>query len=1063
MKATVLFRSCLVLTALLLPVGNLQAQTNLTLSSAVVSPGGAAPLDLSLSSPASSPLEAVQWTFSYPAASVGSWSVTAGPALSSAGKTITCAAGTSSYACIAWGLNSDVISNGVIATLSVTPSGNSAVPIAIGNSVGASFTGDAIAVTGTGGIVSVAAGAGINSIACSPGTLAPSASSTCTVVLSGSGGGTVSLSSSSPNLTVPASLTIPSGSGSGSFLATTSAFSTEQTATVTATFAGSSQSVALPLVVDTPSLQCSPTSLTINSITNCTVTLSSAAPANSPISVAISSDNPALIVLAPTVVVAAGSTTAHFTEIAGVFTADQTATLTATLNGSSATSSISLVAPITLSSLECAPRILAANSSTTCTVIISKGAPAGGTAVSLSSTAASVLTVPASVTVPASFTSSTFTASAGALTADQTAAVTATLNGSSQQSTLSLLAAAALSALQCATASLTSNASTTCTVALAKAAPAGGIAVSLSSSLPSLLSVPGTVTVPASAASATFTASAATISTSQGAVVTAAEGGASFAAAISLVAPAATKPLSLSCAPAVLTPGVSGSCVMSLAVPAPSPTAIYLWPTYQLNQAFMIPATLTIATGATTGSVNFTTTSALTGSMMLVATVGPTSQDYAIFTFTVQAQSLPLTTNLVSLACTKRIPPGISGVCELRLSPSGTSRAAAISITSSSSRLKVPQTLQADRGQTTIRFEVVADPEATNESAFLEASAGENTVRESLAVVSSGPRLLAPGKVAVLPATAGRFRVSATGTATITAAGLPPGSAFDANTGAFEWTPTAADVGEHDISFIATDTQGIRTGRTVVVYVGTGAPVVTQLRNIAGGRVCSPGAMAAISGWFLSRADTPFADRSGRSGSLGETRVLVNGAYVPILSTSSHQVEFLCPALPARTPLDIAVETPSGQSNLLQTTMAETAPAIVTVDGSPQGQALAIRANSAELAALPNFRLPARPAFSGEPVYLWATGIECATSPRLWLNLGGQPVAIDSARPVDQMAGLCEIAFRIPANVIGDSVPIVIETRRSDATISSSNRTSVAVRSSSIESNANDLDREERQ
>ena len=208
---------------------------------------------------------------------------------------------------------------------------------------------------------------------------------------------------------------------------------------------------------------------------------------------------------------------------------------------------------------------------------------------------------------------------------------------------------------------------------------------------------------------------------------------------------------------------------------------------------------------------------------------------------------------------------------------------------------------------------------------------------------------------------------------------------------------------------------------------------------------CSPGAISSVSGWFLSDSETPFTDRSGRSASLGETRVLVNGAYAPILSASAGQVEFLCPALPAGTPLDIAVETPSGQSGALQTTMEETAPAIFTVDGSPQGHALAIRANSDELAALPSFRYRARPALSGELVSVWATGIECAASPRLRLNLGGQSVAADSMQPLPQMAGVCEIAFRVPADVIGDSVSLSLEVTRSDATVAVSNRTSVTV------------------
>jgi hypothetical protein len=267
----------------------------------------------------------------------------------------------------------------------------------------------------------------------------------------------------------------------------------------------------------------------------------------------------------------------------------------------------------------------------------------------------------------------------------------------------------------------------------------------------------------------------------------------------------------------------------------------------------------------------------------------------------------------VSLSCAGRIASGLSAVCDLRLAPSGTPQTAAISLTSSSSRLKVPETLLAEPGQTAIRFEVAADLEAAGENAILEAHAGENTVRESLAVVSSGPHLVAPSRVAGMPATAVHFRVSATGGAAITAAGLPQGSVFDANTGVFEWIPLAADLGEHQVSFLTTDAQGARTARTVVVYVGTGAPVVTQLRNVAGGAACSPGAIASISGWYLSQGDTSFTDRSGRSSSLGETRVLVNGAYAPVLSASTDQVEFLCPALPARTPLDIAVETPSGQ------------------------------------------------------------------------------------------------------------------------------------------------------
>ena len=89
-----------------------------------------------------------------------------------------------------------------------------------------------------------------------------------------------------------------------------------------------------------------------------------------------------------------------------------------------------------------------------------------------------------------------------------------------------------------------------------------------------------------------------------------------------------------------------------------------------------------------------------------------------------------------------------------------------------------------------------------------------------------------------------------------------------------------------------------------------------------------------------------------------------------------------------------------------------------------------MHASSGEPAALPEFRLHARPAVSGERISVRATGIECAASPQLWMNLGGQPVAVVSAQPVSQMAGICEVAFRIPENVAGDSISLSMETTR---------------------------------
>src|SRR5260370_28844870 len=132
MKITTLVRSLMLLSGFLWPLSNLlYDQPSLALSSATVAPGGSTALNLSSSSSPSSPLSAVQWTFNLPPTVVTSLTVAAGPALSSAGKTLSCTTGVNSYTCVAWRLDTTPISHGVVSTLSITLSGRHAPPLHI--------------------------------------------------------------------------------------------------------------------------------------------------------------------------------------------------------------------------------------------------------------------------------------------------------------------------------------------------------------------------------------------------------------------------------------------------------------------------------------------------------------------------------------------------------------------------------------------------------------------------------------------------------------------------------------------------------------------------------------------------------------------------------------------------------------------------------------------------------------------------------------------------------------------------------------------------------------------
>src|SRR5579864_1212819 len=132
-------------------------------------------------------------------------------------------------------------------------------------------------------------------------------------------------------------------------------------------------------------VSCAPTSLSSGTTSTCTVTLSQAA-GTSGATVMLSSNTQALTV--PTsVLVLAGSSAATFTAAAGSVSSAQTAVVTAALNGSSQTASLSLLSStaITLNSVSCSLTSLSVGATSTCTVALSQAAGPGGVSVTLSS------------------------------------------------------------------------------------------------------------------------------------------------------------------------------------------------------------------------------------------------------------------------------------------------------------------------------------------------------------------------------------------------------------------------------------------------------------------------------------------------------------------------------------------------------------------------------------------------------------------------------------------------------------------------------------------------------
>jgi hypothetical protein len=167
-------RRILAALGLLLCGSVVRAQSLLVLSSGSAAPGSPVLLDLTLTSlPFTQPV-GIQWTFSYPASSVTSFSVTPASILTAAGKTLSCRAAAPSFTCIAVGMNANPIPDGLIANLSITPAATvSSVSVGV-SAAAVALDGSSILTAALGGTASHSGApiltSGFGAISMGPGT-----------------------------------------------------------------------------------------------------------------------------------------------------------------------------------------------------------------------------------------------------------------------------------------------------------------------------------------------------------------------------------------------------------------------------------------------------------------------------------------------------------------------------------------------------------------------------------------------------------------------------------------------------------------------------------------------------------------------------------------------------------------------------------------------------------------------------------------------------------------------------------------------------------------------------
>jgi hypothetical protein len=322
------------------------------------------------------------------------------------------------------------------------------------------------------------------------------------------GGTLVNLSSSMTSLvTVPASVTVPGGSTTATFTVTTAStpLVTSDTAVrITASGVGQNTVTVSPLL---GGLFVNPGNIIGGATASGLVFLNFNASSGGA-TVALSANTPSITVPA-TVIVPRGTNQATFTINSSYVTSATTGTITATLLGATAHSSLTLEPA--LASLGVTPSSVAGGTNATLVINLGALAPAGGWPVNLSSSNPGAASVPPTVTVPAG----TRYLQVPVTTTPQCSSTPVTLTASSGLSRLNTTLTVtpppptSLSFVS----SVKGGTPVTATVYVSNPACSSGISVTLQSSNTSVASVPATVTVAGGQRSATFTITTFTVTT----------------------------------------------------------------------------------------------------------------------------------------------------------------------------------------------------------------------------------------------------------------------------------------------------------------------------------------------------------------------------------------------------------------------------------------------------------------------------------------------------------------------------------------------------------------------
>lgn len=430
-------------------------------------------------------------------------------------------------------------------------------------------------------------------------------------------GTVVTLTSSDPNIaTVPATVTIPFGRGDEAFVVLTAAVTQLTPITITASYGSVNLTTVLQVAPASDSLvavEVNPSTVVGSKRSRATIALNGSAPVGGA-QVTLSSNAAAASVPA-TVTVPEGSSGVTFDITTTAVTSPTTATITATYNGISRTASLTVI-PVAIDSMSIEPDDVAGGSSTSAVITLNAPAPAGGALVTLESGNPSIVTVPATVTVPAGLIFATFSGSVATIapTVTTSVAIRASYQGVTQSGYVRVTPGPVPSKLYLEPSKLAGGQTSTGLVELNGIAPAGGVLVTLGTTDTTVVTLPADVTVPAGSTSATFEITTSAVTSMVSVSIVATANGVGRTELMTIVP---TSLESVSLVPSSIGAGNTAAGQITLSNPAPSGGVLVSLSS--TNPAVApVPPTVAVAGGATTATFSVNTAAVELGTTLTI-------------------------------------------------------------------------------------------------------------------------------------------------------------------------------------------------------------------------------------------------------------------------------------------------------------------------------------------------------------------------------------------------------------------------------------------------------------